>query len=112
LTCIGYDRFEVGPLHRQASLEGVVGSWNSATKTLGLLDESGFQLFELGSFNRDLRSGKRIRLTGQHRYAGEVPKVLKPEVIVLGSLPAVPETGSNGLLMEATISWPEPPRKP
>ena len=90
-------------------LEGVVASWNSRTKTLGFLDDTGFQLFELDSFRSDVRYGERIRLTGQPRCGGEVPKVLKPEVVVLGSLPAVSEIrpeqaldGGQGFLVGTT----------
>jgi len=70
-------------------MEGVVVSWDPSTKTLGFLDDTGFQLFELASLNPEIRPGTRIRLSGQPRFGGEIPVVLKSEVDVFGPVPAV-----------------------
>ena len=72
-------------------MEGVVVAWSPATKILGLLDETGFQLFELDSPVGQLRLGEWIRLSGQPRFGADIPIVVKPEVVSLGSLPVVTE---------------------
>jgi signal transduction histidine kinase len=78
------------PRPLKLQLEGVVVSWNVDAKTLGFLDETGFQIFELSS-TAQVRPGDRIRLGGRLQFGQELPVVLQPELVSLGSLPAVPE---------------------
>ena len=79
------------PRPLKLQLEGVAVSWDSDVKTLSFLDETGFQVFELSSSIVEVRPGDRIRLGGRLQFGQELPVVLQPELVSLGSLPAVPE---------------------
>ncbi|MBI4324865.1 MAG: hypothetical protein HY674_06335 [Chloroflexi bacterium] len=72
-------------------LEGVVISRSSRSHTLGFLDQTGFQLFELSSSVSEVEPGERVRLTGLLQFGEELPVVQQPELHRLGSLPSMPE---------------------
>ena len=79
------------PLPLDLLLEGVVVSWNSETKILGFLDETGFQLFQLGTPVAMMRPGIRIRWGGRIELNHPFPAVENPQVAVLPPLPAFAE---------------------
>ena len=70
-------------------LDGVVVSWNSESNTLGFLDETGFQFFNLASSAGQIHAGDRIKLSGRVQFDTKPPMVLNPELVFLGTLPTV-----------------------
>ncbi|MGC9941363.1 MAG: ATP-binding protein [Verrucomicrobiota bacterium] len=74
-----------------AQLDGVVAAWDPGSNAVGLLDESGFQMFKLGSVVGELHPGNRIRLSGELQLAGEVPTLLNPKITSVGTLPVFAE---------------------
>lgn len=81
------------PRQLRLNLEGVVVSWTPATKTLALVDESGFQLFTLDCEPKDIHPGLRVRLAGQPRFDAEIPSVKDAQLDLLGALPVSSEVG-------------------
>ena len=65
-------------------MEGIVVCADS--NSLGFLDRSGFQIFELKSPIPEVKPGDRVRLSGHLRFGRELPLVEDPELVVLGSL--------------------------
>jgi len=74
-----------------ARLEGVIVSWDPASHAAAFLDETGFQMFDLGSSVVELHPGDQIRLSGTVRLNGAVPALLNPEIGSLGTLPSFAE---------------------
>lgn len=74
-----------------AHLDGVVASLDSGLNTVGFLDETGFQMFKLGSSIGQMHPGDRIRLSGQLQLAGDLPTLLNPKITLAGTLPVFAE---------------------
>jgi PAS domain S-box-containing protein len=72
-------------------LEGVVVAWIAESRTLGLLDESGFQFFKLRSTDLQGQPGDRVRLAGRLQFERGASVVQQPELTRLGPLPAAAE---------------------
>jgi signal transduction histidine kinase len=70
-------------------LEGVVVSWTSSSRTLGLLDRTGFQLLRLAESKTEPEVETRVRLTGQIQFTSEPPLVSELALTQLGALPVL-----------------------
>ena len=68
------------------SLQGVVFSWEPSKHRLGLLDTTGFQEFDLGTFSGAVQVGTRVRLTGQLELGSQLPAVSGAKLENIGSL--------------------------
>lgn len=74
---------------RRLSLRGVVVSSDPEAHTIGFLDETGFQVFEIPETVSYARSGEQIRLQGHLRFRRGMPLILDPQFVPLGALKAV-----------------------
>ncbi len=72
-------------------LEGVVVAWIAESRALGLLDETGFQIFKLRSSAIQGQPGDRVRLRGRLQFEAGASVVEQPELTRLGSLPVAAE---------------------
>ena len=68
-------------------LEGILVAWIAQSRTLGLLDETGFQFFKLRSPDIQGQPGDRVRLTGRLQIEPRALVVQQPELTRLASLP-------------------------
>ncbi len=93
------------PLPVELRLEGVVASWNPDANTIGLLDETGFQQFQLRSTGDPIHAGDRVRLAGRLELGQGLPFVSKPELTCLVPA-ATPQEITIGRTIESGPVFP------
>jgi hypothetical protein len=79
------------PIPVKLLLEGVVAAWNPDSNTIGLLDETGFQQFQLRSPADPIHAGDRVRLAGRLELGQGLPFVSNPKLTCLAPAAAPQE---------------------
>jgi signal transduction histidine kinase len=72
-------------------LEGIVVFSSTEMQTVGLLDQTGFQPFQLPGFNGQIHLGERVSLAGRLQFGQDLPSVVDADLICLGRIDSAPE---------------------
>jgi PAS domain S-box-containing protein len=73
------------PIPVELRLEGIAVAWDPSTRSIGFLDESGFQAFRLRTAPLQIPIGGRVRLTGRLQLGQELPEVSEARLTALES---------------------------